>query len=320
MSPKTTPKDFFLWVFSMGALVVSVISFIALSFEYIDRLLGSEPTYDIYSTGIRIAMATLIIVFPLFVWSVRYLNQDMRKNPEKKELWVRRWLIYIGLFVAAVTLIVDLIVLINTYLGGQEITTAFLAKVLTVLVIVGAAFLYYLRSLAGSWEKNEKASVYIGYGVSALVLVTVVGGFFIMGSPYELRLIRADQERVNDLQNIQSRIINYYQQKQELPESLEQLADPLSGFVVPSDPETGDSYTYNTLPEQALTFELCATFQAESPQRGDGSERYIEPYYSDAYWQHGVGQECFERTIDPEQYPPIENRGTGLKPVPAAIR
>lgn len=307
---KVTPRDFVLWVFSMGALVVSIISFITLAFEYINRLVGDAPIYDLYSTGLRMAMATLIIVFPLYLWSTRFLNQDIRAIPEKKELWVRKWLIYIGLFVAVVVIIIDLIVLINTYLGGEEITAAFLLKVLTVLLVVGAAFTYYLRALAGVWERNERLSRMLGYGAAAVVVVMVVSGFFIMGSPREMRLMREDQTRISHLQDIQWRVTNSYQQKGALPETLDVLADPLSGFVVPTDPVTNGSYEYRVVDATSLTFELCANFARASNARGEESSvaRPSYPYYSgdmygETYWKHDAGRTCFERTIDPDQYP-----------------
>jgi type III secretory pathway component EscS len=317
-SPTVTARDFVLWVFSMGTLVASIVSFIALKFEYINRLFGDAPVYDLYSTGIRIAMATLIVIFPLYVWTTRYLNEDIREHPAKRDLWVRKWLIYIGLFVAAIALIVDLVVLINAYLGGQEITLAFLLKVLTVFVVVGAAFMYYLRSLAGVWERNEKMSIYIGYAIGAIVLLTVVSGFFIIGSPAELRALRTDQDRIYDLQNLQSGITNYYQQKQALPESLDALADPLTGYVVPVDPVTEEPYRYNVVNASELTFELCATFDRESPEDQSSGMDYYYERYSTTYWQHGVGEECFERTVDPDQYPPYDRNGA-IKPIPARM-
>jgi hypothetical protein len=313
MAEKTThtsARDFFLWLAAVAALYVSIISMIALVFEYINRLVGEPFIYtDPFSTGIRIAMASLIIIFPLYVLFTRMLNKDIRRNPEKKELWVRRWLLVLTLFIAGATMVIDLIVLLNRFLGGEVITTAFLLKVLAVLIVAGGAFLYYLHDIKGTWEKKERQSVMIGWIVGSIVLVTIVSGFFIVGSPQTLRDLRYDQERVSALQNLQYQVLNHWQRTERLPESLASMEDPLSGFIVPVDPETGEPYEYSILNNAALTFELCAIFNRASGEL-EGADVQPKPVIRDpfgnAHWQHDAGRQCFERTIDPELYPVID--------------
>ena len=101
------------------------------------------------------------------------------------------------LFIAGITIVVDLIVLINTFLGG-ELTTRFVLKVLAVLIVIGGAFLYYFYGLRGKWEVEEKTSIMIGWIVSVVVLISIISGFFIIGSPQTQRLLRLDQTKVND--------------------------------------------------------------------------------------------------------------------------
>jgi len=100
---KVTPKDFFLWVGAMAALYFSVGSFIILSFEYIERLVGTTAVigYDPYSDSIRFAIASLIVLFPVYVIITRMLQGDIRNNPEKKNIWVRKWLIFLTVFGSA---------------------------------------------------------------------------------------------------------------------------------------------------------------------------------------------------------------------------
>ena len=118
IKPKVTPKDFFLWLGAMVALYVSVISLLTLYFQYINHLFPDALNYyvDPYSGAIRSAIASLIVITPLYIFLTRLLNKEIREHAEKKELWVRRWLIYITLFVAGITLAIDLIFLINTFL------------------------------------------------------------------------------------------------------------------------------------------------------------------------------------------------------------
>jgi hypothetical protein len=79
----------------------------------------------------RWAIASLVIVFPVYVWVTHRLNNDLEVNPEKRGLWIRKWLMYLTLALASVALVIDLIALVNEFLSG-EFTTTFLLKVLAV--------------------------------------------------------------------------------------------------------------------------------------------------------------------------------------------
>lgn len=305
IKPKVTAKDFFLWLAAMVFLYASVISVITLSWSYIDAWFPDPLIYgDPYSGAIRFAIAALVVVFPIYIILMRILHQDLRKHPEKRELWVRRWLIFIALFVGGITIAIDLVVLINRYLQG-DLTTTFALKALTILVIVGAGFAYYAYELKGTWERNKRQSELIAGGVSLLVLAMLIGAFFVVGSPESARLMRIDERRVQDLQTIQWQVINFWQLKQTLPESIEELNDPLSNFVVPTDPETGEVYIYERTSNSS--FKLCATFSLPSRDFGTTETRPVpvsDPYLEN--WKHGEGEQCFDRTIDPERYPAIK--------------
>jgi hypothetical protein len=154
----------------------------------------------------------------------------------------------------------------------------------------------------------------VGYAAGFLVSLSIIAGFFIMGSPSQVRLYRFDDQKVSDLQNIQWQIVNFWQQKEAFPKSLTDLEDPISGFVVPKDPQSGADYEYEL--GLGTSFKLCATFNAESQGR---QSSYSEPYMvvgekGNENWQHGAGEYCFERVIDPERYPPYE------KSAPVPIR
>ncbi|MAZ67708.1 hypothetical protein CL652_02990 [bacterium] len=308
---KVTPKDFFMWLGAMVALYFSVGSFIALTFEYIERLVGDTAIigYDPYSGGIQFAIASLIVIFPVYIALTRMLNQDIRKDPLKKELWVRRWLVFLAVFVAGIAILADLIVLINTFLSGEEITAAFLLKVITVLVVAAGVFYYYISDIKGKWENRESLSKTIAAAVSLVVLVSIMAGFFIMGSPYTQRLLRYDQQRINDLQGIQYQVTNYYQTTERLPESLDELKNPLVGAQIQVDPETGDDYEYTKTGN--LAFELCATFSLPLPafdiDKADLSDwRVRDLQQTTQDWPHGEGRTCFEREVDPERIVPFK--------------
>lgn len=305
VKPAVTPKDFFLWLAAMAALYTSVVSLLVLLFQYVDYLFPDvlQRGYygvDPYSTAIRVSIACLVVVFPLYLVLTRVLNNSIRQNPEKRDLWVRRWALFLTLFVAGATITIDLITLIYTFLEG-EITTRFVLKVLAILVVVGAGFLYYMYDLRGTWSKKEGTSKIIGLVTALLVFGTIIAGFFIIGSPAERRLERFDAQKVSDLQSIQWQLVSYWQQKEKLPATLDELQDPISSFMVPLDPQTKGSYEYRVTGDRA--FELCATFNAPLPQAsamfGDTSL---------GSWQHDEGRTCFTRTIDPDRYPPLSNK------------
>jgi len=143
---------------------------------------------------------------------------------------------------------------------------------------------------------------YFVYTVIAVVILAVIGGIIVAGSPAEERARRFDQERVWNLQYIQSEVANYWVNKETLPKNLEELQDPLRGFILPKDPQTGEEYGYEIKGE--LSFSLCANFQTESEYSDIYSRNEI--IYPAALtkvennWEHGIGKTCFEREIDPD--------------------
>ena len=99
---KVTPKDFFLWASAMVTLYGSVVALITLLFQYIeytfpDPLMarsGYYDYYDGYSSGIRFAIASLIVLAPTFLILMRLIRRDIEATPAKQGLWVRRWALY----------------------------------------------------------------------------------------------------------------------------------------------------------------------------------------------------------------------------------
>ncbi len=310
--PGVTPKDFFLWAGAMSALYVSVVSFLILLFEYIDRSFPDPVVnyyVDPYSGSIRFAMASIIVLVPLTVVLLRMIRKDIEANPYKKDLWVRRWAIVLTLFIAGATIAIDLITLINTFLGG-EISIRFGLKVLVVFLVSALGFMHFYADLKGFWVRHPKRAQTVGGAFIALALIAVVSGFFIIGSPTDIRLMRLDAQKEGDINNLQWQILNYWQTKGTLPSQLSELNDPLTGATVPVDPQTGEQYGYARTSDSS--FDLCATFNREGQKNSyHGYYGYAEPSVAMTdpagvtveTWQHGEGYTCFSRTIDPERYP-----------------
>lgn len=148
---------------------------------------------------------------------------------------------------------------------------------------------------------------YFVYMVIGIVAAAVVAGFFIVGSPQEERLRRFDERRVQDLQFLQSEIINYWINKGRLPENLSLLEDDIRGVRIPKDPETDTDYLYTV--KGLESFSLCANFAKTSLGQTAGKPAPVYPigrYYGRQNWEHKAGLICFERTIDKELYKQVQ--------------
>lgn len=306
--PSTTVRDVFLHLLSIIALYLVSFAFGRLLFSAINIYFPDPLAYngDEYES-LRFSIASLIVVFPVYFFVTRFLARS-RQDPEYREVRLRRWLIYLTLFFASIVIITDLVTLLHRLLGG-ELTVRFILKVVAVLLIAAAVFYYYL------WELKARVPAIRAFVIGTVVVVfaAVILGFFLIGSPTQRRAVRFDERRVADLQSLQYEIVNYWQQKEKFPATLDDLQDPIRGFIVSRDPETDELYEYRSA--SSLAFELCATFTTEvqntSPQGMSPRPALPYPYAEKPYsenWQHGVGKTCFTRTIDPELYPPLNKQ------------
>ncbi len=306
-----------MWAGAMVALYVSVFSFLGLVFDYINYVFPNPlQTYyvDPYQSGISYEMASLIVMFPLFFILMRVIHNEIRRDTSRREIWVRRWALMLTLFLAGLTMAIDLIVLITTFLSGEELTVAFLLKVVLVFLVAAAAFMHFIADFWGFWEKHPRRANAVGWATTVLVVATIVAGFFIVGTPQQARMHRFDQQKISDLAQIQSQVVTYYQAKQKLPAGLTDLNDSLSYFTLPKDPQTGEGYGYR-ITTPPYHFEVCATFNDSGSSMGEYARPMTAPmdpvstHVGGAMdnWQHSAGQTCFERTIDPELYPALNN-------------
>lgn len=311
---KAEPKDVFLHLLAIIALYAGAGAFLAMLFQYINVLIPDPLARDYYQLqsyygGIRWSIALLIVIFPVYVWAGWYLNKIYSREPDKRNLRIRKWLLNFTVFAAALIIIGDLVTLIYNFLGG-DITAKFVLKITAVFFVTVSIFFYYFWELK-NWAKiSDTARKIFIYAIIAIVTIAVAAGFLIVGSPQQERLRRFDNQRISDLQTIQGQIIYYWQNKEKLPATLSDLKDPISGFTPAKDPQTNADYGYEI--KNDLEFSLCANFNQTS---SDGAAPYMElptyppqyyPKSADSNWEHGAGYVCFDRVIDPELYKPIE--------------
>lgn len=314
---RAAPRDVFLHLLSVVTLYVSAISLIALLFQYVNHFIPDPLEFEYgFSNSLRTAIATLIIVFPTYIITAWYFHKEGMGNPERREIKIRKWLVYLTLFVSAVTVIIDLVTLVYRFLGG-ELSPRFGLKVLAVLVVAAGVFWYYLWDLKRPTGALNTQNKNILRAAVVAITAIIVGGFFLVGSPQNQRMLRFDQQRVNDLSMVQQEVINYWQQKDRLPANLDELTNDISGFRAPMDPETKEPYGYTV--KGSLAFELCADFITDSKAESGTTQPARSPF--DPYqqnWEHGIGQTCFSRTIDPELYRD-KDAVYPVKPVPAPV-
>ncbi len=154
--PYLSAREAFMYLVLFTTLYISAFNLGKLIFQFINRAYPdpSMPAYNITDytrQAIRWSVSSLIIAFPVFAYMSRLLSRAIRRDPSKRTSKVHKWLTYITLFVAASIIIGDLTVLVYNFLGG-ELRQRFLLKVLTVGVISGSIFGYYL------WDLRQEES------------------------------------------------------------------------------------------------------------------------------------------------------------------
>ncbi len=293
---ENTAKNFALQLGSLIALYVSIGALITLLFGVINSAYPDAAEYsymgDYTSTSIRFSIAILIVFFPTYILLTRLVN-TIRRKEEGTYLKLTKWLIYLSLLVGGGVLLGDLVAVINEFLNG-EITIRFTLKALTLLIVVGAAFVYYLLDARGYWQTHEQKSIRYGIGTSIIVVLSIVVGFFHTESPKMVREQRLDEQQVVDLQNMQWRIAEQYRINGVLPES---LASVYTDVSIPTPPEDREPYEYNVT--SSSSFELCAFFKnaTKNPSEYSYYASETDIILNANNWDHAQGRVCFERFV-----------------------
>src|SRR6185436_5857116 len=179
----------------------------------------------------------------------------------KRRSSVRRWLMYMTVFLAAFALVADVTTLVYNVLGG-ELTTRLEIKVLTVAALAGTVFGYYLSDLRlddtrAALESTRVQRGLAGWGSLSAGSV-MLAGLFMVGPPAEERMRRIDDRRVEHLRDIVRAENAYVERHGRLSSSLSDLE--AAGGLFP-DKETGP-YEYRVTGTD--TYDVCATFERAS--------------------------------------------------------
>ncbi len=279
-------KDAFLYLLAFITLGIWTIPLGALLFTVIDRAFPN-PAID-YANATMIdwvmayELAGILVGLPVFLAVTWRIVRDVQRQPERLESPVRKWLTYIALVLTASTMIGDVVTFLAYFLRG-DLDTRFILKTLTILVIAGGVFAYYLDSLRPGKISSSRNRLF-----SAVALVVagfgVVVGFTETGSPRVQRLSSEDARRLSDLSSIAQSIhlqwISRGQAQFTLPATIDKISR--AGVAAGSatvDPVTGKEYEYR--PSQGMTYVLCANFSRSS-------DAGVPPQ-----WRHPAGHACF---------------------------
>jgi hypothetical protein len=337
MEPKTRAVDVFVYLGIFISLIISVTNIIQILFTAIERkftdVLEAGQYVDMYGSDMRMAIASLVVLFPIYLLLSMYVSRDIAKFHYKRDLLIRKIFIYVTLFSTVATLLGSLVATIYYFLGG-ELTIRFGLKALTVFVIAGIVGGYYFYSLKRDYSKATRMPAVFAGISSLLVLVSLIWSVSIIGTPAEMRARRIDNNRLSDISSIQQQIFSRFQTTDRLPATLGELNDAFQGYAVPTDPVTKESYGYHVLQQPTVVvdyvtkkkkmtsnaiFELCAGFDTvrdENSQMGPSYPKgpsfstdapyLVSNYYYEGdqspFWNHDAGPVCFKRVISPDMY------------------
>lgn len=155
--PYLSAREVFVYLLLFSALYTTAYNLGALAFEFIDRAFPDPLQANYFrwhgdDEAVRWNLSALIVAFPLFLFTFRAVRGAIARDPTKRSSRPRKWLTYLTLSSAALSLTGDLIMMVYSLLGG-ELTVRFTLKAATVAVIAGGGFAYFLTDI----RKEETA-------------------------------------------------------------------------------------------------------------------------------------------------------------------
>lgn len=251
---------------------------------------------------IHYSVAALLIGFPLYYFALRLWFRKFREDEGRVESKLSKWLTYLVLLAAAITIVGDLIVAVYTFLQG-EITLRFFLKSFTILGIAGVIFgFYYLERKAVQYRVPVERRVFQSFGraMAVVMVVAVALGFVVGGSPTTQRARSLDATRAEHLASLADCVEQYGQDFGRLPTMLDELTTSNEYRYCASymrDPETNAAYQYRVVNPTRVDglarvgeFELCATFALSSAETP--STQVLKPTGRGAWESHEAGRQC----------------------------
>ncbi|MEK7197891.1 MAG: DUF5671 domain-containing protein [Patescibacteria group bacterium] len=314
------------------ATAVGILYFQVINKYFPDILSGTYQNYQFSSfnsSAIHYSIASLIIGFPIYLWALWFwfsafgpLRQsssprlrrvgagseasgsaESGKNPiSKEESKLSKWITYIVLLIAGGTIIGDLITVLYNFLQG-EFGVRFLLKAISILIIAVFIFVFYFLERKKIQYKKEISPVifWILTALSSIIIIlAIVFGFIVGGTPFEARIRKFDLERVNNLQSLSSCVSAFAYDNERLPENTNELKSNARYSYCASiiDPETKKDYEYKVVSKSE--FELCAEFNLST------LEDFQNLGYYGGFVKHSQGRSCEKQTVTLKKPIPFE--------------
>lgn len=151
------PRSVFIYLLTFLTLYISALGAAILTWGLADHWFQDSLEYYYSNAPIRSGVSMLIVAFPAFVYLNLYLRRQGSEGLPAERSTVKRVLTYLTLFFIAITVIVDLISVIYTFLGG-DLTARFAVRAGGILLIAGFVYLYYLGELREPKEPEDHSS------------------------------------------------------------------------------------------------------------------------------------------------------------------
>lgn len=287
-------REAFIFLMLFATLYFVAFNVGAVLFAAIERWIP-DPAFsrwDAHLASIRWGTAYILIGLPVHLWMSRIAGRSSAAHGGDASP-VDRWLTYLTLFIAALVLIGNLVVIVSSALGG-ELTARFILKTLVVFLIAGSIFAHHL----GRMNRDEAAKpgmawwMWTARGSAVGAALTMVVGLWLSGTPGAARAMQLDRHRVESLMRIRAAVTEYYRIRGAVPAALESLTTVPAGASREglADPVTGELYGYAVV--DSARYRLCATFDRATPVAG--SRAPTAPGSDDAFWAHPAGDHCFD--------------------------
>jgi hypothetical protein len=144
----TAPRDVFTYLLTAIALYISATGVMLIVWGLADFWFpGFETSAEHWTDNARGGISMAVVAFPIFLYLNKVSRARLRSGETNPDSPLRQAFIYLNLFIAAVVVMVDLMVVIYDFLSG-DLTPRFLMKAGRLLVIAGLVFGYYRTELA----------------------------------------------------------------------------------------------------------------------------------------------------------------------------
>lgn len=285
-------RDVLIQLSSFVVLYLVSSAFVSLVFGILNNYLPDAAdwmeSFSVVAVAWEISMLVVFAPALVVLFWLRY--REYVRFPERVSSRFRKWLIYLTITLAAAMIMGTLVYVIYNFLLGSLALRALL-KVATLLV-VGAVVIGYLIFDLRRTDFHANHSLRVGITVGSIFLLAVlVIGFLSIGSPWTRRTQNFDDQRVSDLDGLDSEIKYFAEVHHNLPTDLEEIEYDSYN----TDPETGKLYDYQIT--STSTYQLCANFSLPSSDQNEELD-FLNQRTDRNSWRHDAGYKCFDLKTD----------------------